>query len=139
MGAGPGRSTQSLAVMNESVSAREAVKGWDLWELLGTPYLDTSHDTEWSIAFSEELRARGIVGLGGLKYRVLALAGFWWNFLLWWEWAYLGRQHLIWGWVLNGVHRRRGCGEFHPLGGRCRGVLRASVACLAVCSGADHS
>jgi hypothetical protein len=89
--------------MEDAVSPRDAVKEWDVWELLGTPYLDTSHDTEWSIAFSEELKARGIVGLRGLKYRLLALAGFWWNFLLWWEWAYLGKQHLIWGWVLNGV------------------------------------
>jgi len=89
--------------MSEALSPRDAVKTLDTWEILGAPYLDTSHDAPWSAAFAEELRSRGIIGWRGVSHRLLAFGGYWWNFLLWWEWASLGKRNLVWGWVLNGV------------------------------------
>ena len=73
----------------------------DTWSILAESWLDTSIGTENRTEMRRLLAEEGIVGSRLLRRKLFTAAGLWWN-ILWWEWAYLGWEDIVFGWLLNG-------------------------------------
>ena len=100
MGVVAGRSTRSLAVMQQTVPPSEWAAKSDVWSLIAMPFLDTSFRREERTAVRAELKRRGISGTKLLGLSLFAFGGLWWNFA-WGEWLELGWPDIVWGYVLN--------------------------------------
>ncbi len=78
------------------------MKHLSTFELIGTRYLDTEHETAFLESIDAELSRRGVVGLYRIILEYTAASAFWWN-ILWWDEASLSGKDVLFGWVFNFV------------------------------------